>query len=435
MERYLLQISILCVIIIYSANLQTDYSKSIRLQSSQTKDIREGGIYDSCGPHLGQPGFDSINPPRWKQYDSQQTSYMKEVETCVLRFEMWKGHWSMKGGTQKIDTTLGMLDCQEEYGDIQQSLRNWAKQYRRIWFVGNSVLGQQFDVLQCMLDPQATLNRTELSRFFIYDHASDAINRSTIVEADETEQAYLYTHENSSKFLHNESSPSSTSFERVHHGYLFDEQEKTLYETAFPTIIKLATSNDAIVMNAGAHYDHTRMEPMENTLRLIAKESHQTNASIFFIEPIPENWKTSNGMYGGWPRGHKYTGGCHQLNEAQINGEDDIDGVFKMPPLSELSNASMNVYTKLYPELSKTTSNSRLTEIAPKASWRCDLTRSIFGRGSSISKDDKVKLIPIFWQLVVSNVTSNVHEGDCTHRSLSAIVNMNIQMVRHMTKG
>jgi hypothetical protein len=35
----------------------------------------------------------------------------------------------------------------------------------------------------------------------------------------------------------------------------------------------------------------------------------------------------------------------------------------------------------------------------------------------------------------VSNVTSNVHEGDCTHRSLSAIVNMNIQMVRHMTKG
>ena len=408
---------------------------------------------DSCGPNLGQPGFENIDPPQWKQYDRQQSNYMKEVETCVLRIKIWTEHWSRTGPTQHINTTQGMFDCKDgdDYEDIQQSLRNWDKQYRRIWFVGNSILGQQFDVLMCLLDPQATLNRTELSRYFTYDHESDTINQSTVEELKEKAQSKLYTldNDNSAKFLHNQSSPSSTSFERVLHGYLFHDKERTLYETAFPTIIKYATNQDAIIMNAGAHYDHTRMESMENALRFIANQSLRTDASMFFIEPTPETWKTSNGMVAPsslWPRGYKNDNGCLALKEARINGTDHMDGVLKMPPVSELNNASMVVYNKLYPELLKTGNEngnvSHLSHMAPKASWRSDLARSVFrerrsfdgGAGAGASDCCKVKLIPIFWQFAMSNVSTDVHDGDCTHRSLSAIVNMNIQMMRHGSK-
>ena len=80
--------------------------------------------------------------------------------------------------------------------------------------------------------------------------------------------------------------------------------------------------------------------------------------------------------------------------------------------------------------------------MAPKASWRSDLARSVFrerrsfdgGAGTGASDCCKVKLIPIFWQFAMSNVSTDVHDGGCTHRSLSAIVNMNIQMMRHGSK-
>jgi len=425
---------------------------------------------DGCGLHLaaGQTaGFHEQQhntppapaPPHWKPYDSQQSNYMKEVETCVMRISFWTWRWSRVGPRQMIDTTLGMLDCQQDrqqdghghdFEDIQQSLRNWAKQYRHIWFVGDSILGQQFDVLQCMLDPDATLdNHTELSRYFVYNHALDKIDRSTIVQASEREQVKMYAGDDAEQFmlLHNETlaypfsstiNSTGTSFERITHGFLFDKQEKALYQTAFPTLMnKYATSHDAIVMNAGAaHYDHTRMDNMDKALRRIARASRESNTPIFYMEPTPENWKTSNGMFKDIkPR---YNNGCHPLSEARMNGTDSSEGVHQMQPLSELNSASMNIYTKLYPELFIPASNINLAKIAPKASWRSDLARSIFREeGSSstgISGDvSKVKLVPIFWQFAMSkNVSSNVHEEDCSHRSLSAIVNMNIQMVRIM---
>lgn len=424
---------ILLVNISSSSILNFNKPTTIHMKKSKSSRIDEGHHESGgCGVNLGKPGFDHINAPLWKQYNNQQAGYMKEVEACVLKLEMWKGHWSMIGPLQSINTTLGMFDCEEDFMDIQSSLRKWAKQYRRIWFFGDSIIGQQFDVLQCMLDPQATSNQTELSRYFVYNHTSNKVNRTKIIEAGEPEQNTLYMSRNSERFLHNETYPSTTAFERIFNGYLFDEKETPLYVTAFPTIIKYATNEDAIVVSAGAHYNHRRMDLMEKALRHVEKESRRTEASIFFIEPTPENWKTSNGMYGGWPRGFKYEDGCHQLSKARINGTDNTEGVHKNQPLSELNNSSMKVYERIYPEIMQVMNNSELSEVAAKASWRCDLARSIFGGENSISGKVKVKLIPIFWQLALSDISSNVHEGDCTHRSLTAIVNVNIQMMRHM---
>ena len=71
----------------YSESAVPEFNDSMNTKVNDVSS--ENWSKDSCGPNLGQPGFENIDPPQWKQYDRQQSNYMKEVETCVLRIKIW----------------------------------------------------------------------------------------------------------------------------------------------------------------------------------------------------------------------------------------------------------------------------------------------------------------------------------------------------------
>jgi hypothetical protein len=208
-------------------------------------------------------------------------------------------------------------------------------------------------------------------------------------------------------------------------------------------------------MDGGAHYDHSRLEHMNRALRFIANQSLMANATIYYMEPTNEEWLTNNGMFQYPAVGM----GCQQLDSERLDGQGDG---LKSVPLSRLSNASATAVQRLYPELallgSMNFSNGYYEEVALPAYWRSDLARSILlggRRGSSVrvdhyddNKEDQddieqdhgyvrnnVHFVPVFWQLVRSNMTSNRNAKDCTHKSLDATINMNFQLVRAMTKN
>ena len=154
---------------------------------------------------------------------------------------------------------------------------------------------------------------------------------------------------------------------------------------------------------------------MEKALRFIAEQSTKTKAAVFYMEPTPEEWNSSNGMFHGDRRGYS----CHVLTQDQLFGHGNKPG----SSLDQLPERSARVSNKLYPKL--TISNT--TQSLP-AYWRSDLTRSVF----LDSTNHDVKFVPIFWQLVLSNETSNCNRFDCTHKSLSASIFMNLQLLRAM---
>ena len=349
-------------------------------------------------------GLDTYNSPtpHWRPYSKDEFQSYQEVQACTQNIKL-NAKWS----STTLIAVNPMLECEEDDGNITTELLNSIKKYQRIWFVGDSILGQQFNAMQCMLDPNSTTTRSYIpqSQILHFNHSSNSIS----IISDSTRASFHPA-------LGYSNISGVTILERVSWGWKFDSNETKLYNTSFPSLIESATEHDAIILDGGAHYNHERMDLMEKALRFIAEQSTKTKAAVFYMEPTPEEWKSSNGMFHGNNRGAT----CHVLTQDKLVGHSN-----KKPgwSLNQLSERSAHVINKLYPNL--TISNT--TQSLP-AYWRSDLARSVF----LDSTDHNVKFVPTFWQLVLSNETSNCNGSDCTHKSLSASIFMNLQLLRAM---
>ncbi len=61
--------------------------------------------------------------------------------------------------------------------------------------------------------------------------------------------------------------------------------------------MKTLGSNDAIVLNAGMHYDSSRVNFLAKEVNFMANMSTQSTASVFYMEPPLEEWPTSKGVF------------------------------------------------------------------------------------------------------------------------------------------
>ena len=79
--------------------------------------------------------------------------------------------------------------------------------------------------------------------------------------------------------------------------------ESNLYNYDFPEAVQILGPNDAILINAAAHYRPQNGHNLEKALTFIAEQSMSANATVFYMEPTPEDWPTTNshwarGLYG-----------------------------------------------------------------------------------------------------------------------------------------
>jgi hypothetical protein len=92
-------------------------------------------IYDGCG-------LADTAEPNWVNYTEEDHSYLKRIRTCTAGFD--------ERDDEKLRSHLKLtkLLCAVNITEI----RSIVSRYRKIWFIGDSVLRQMYHVMMCMVD-------------------------------------------------------------------------------------------------------------------------------------------------------------------------------------------------------------------------------------------------------------------------------------------
>jgi hypothetical protein len=147
-----------------------------------------------------------------------------------------------------------------------------------------------------------------------------------------------------------------------------------------------------------------------------------------------EEWPSSNGNF---PLACMWICPCEFLGPLRLMGRGNIDGLLRINgtnsveksilPTPTVSNLILN---QLYPDLPWANNNTEncVPDCLP-ATWRMDMARAIL-----IKTENKVSIVPVFWQLYAKGSQSGRATGDCTHKSLDAVLLLNEQVARSMMK-
>lgn len=311
-------------------------------------------------------------------------------------------------------------------------LEDTLKRYRNILFIGDSLVRHQFFTMVCMLDPNAApqhftkyheANGDGAEFHFVYNH-------STTTNTANTNMTNATTVTNLTTSLHYAS-----------YGPSFNRKMRHLYKDAFPWAIGNYTQEDAIVTDTSRHFPSKDIGLYTNVLDYLQDQSINSSASFYYMEPTPEEWATSNGIWAK-PCGWKCT--CRPLDEPKLKGwatpnDPNVDLARNDTKGAHLYVPSFDHFIKLYPNQNRTRAFTThmdpanvtcLPDCAP-ADWRVRSVRSKILHHPN--PKTKFQLVPTYWQLVGrSHHSSATLKGDCTHRSLDAYVMMNEQLIRTM---
>jgi GDSL/SGNH-like Acyl-Esterase family found in Pmr5 and Cas1p len=318
---------------------------------------------DGCGFNGGHPN--------WVPYTHQDYKVLKEILQCDR---------SASEAGQKMDR-LTKLQCTVNVGDSMSSI---VSQFDRIWFIGDSILRQQFWNLICMLSPNIN-KKEEISSIGGYG-----------------DEKWIRT-------THN-----GTILQYTRFGWLFDNEESALYNDAFPEAIRTYTNRDAIIINAAAHYTGRRITTLNRTAHFITDMSFKSNASIFFVEASDEQWPTSNGYFTPSCWGQCQ---CESLTPERILGVGHV---------SQAVNVSQDIPTSPFDFDSALRNDSLCIPNCLPANWRNNLANPVLRNG-------RLAIVPLWRQLVAHGMPhSRLERGDCTHKSSDALIVMNHQLGRSM---
>mmetsp|Transcript_58939 Transcript_58939/g.68870 ORF Transcript_58939/g.68870 Transcript_58939/m.68870 type:complete len:410 (+) Transcript_58939:87-1316(+) len=406
--RIILVLAIFLVVVnvlLFTISFTTTYGKMqnnrfFGTMSSKDSPLRQqyqqrNVTYDGCGldkyPVLTVPKL-----PKWRNYTNEETKRYMEILKYVNQI-------GLDTHTQNIPPPVfSKLSCDKDSPDIKGVIL----QYKRIWFIGDSVLRQVFSVLIAQLFPDANMT-------------------DGVAEGPETNNvAFVYNH-----------SKGSTQLRYSKSGYLWDPNERSLYMNEFQDAIRTSTTNDAIIINRSHHYDHQLGPALQKAVDFIANAT--TDAAIFFIEAPDEQWPTSNGMF---TKACMWKCKCEALNNDRIAGRGTMVDHSKHNSsiIGDLNLHSYQqdkklraFYESMYPQfVIENTSHSLFTTWVPSylpATWKNDMVNPILQKSAP-----HIKIVPIWRQLVARGIEHGRGDGDCTHKSLNAVLAIGEQLLRAM---
>jgi hypothetical protein len=346
----------------------------------------------------------------WSKFTADDVTAFEALQACVKGIPEAKPQDMVRH--QQNVANLTMLQCRLSI--TANEIQSAVKYYETIWFIGDSLLEQQFYIFLCMVDPLMT---------------RDQIHGSGLPGAG-NDGSPLHTIAN--QWTYNHSNGAATKVIYSKSGFQWHRPEANLYVDAFPKAVASLNEKGAIVLDASAHYDAHHFALMERALTFIRDKSLVTNASIFYVEATPEEWPTSNGMF---------TKGCMWLCQCEALGADRIMGrgslsdpkvnLTKTVALLSSGDPPINFFGKFFPDLAFANNTELCIPDCVPATWRSDLARSILNETTN-----SVHMVPVWYQLVAKKSPSGrMPTGDCTHKSLDAVLMMNQQLVRSMIKS
>jgi len=346
--------------------------------------------------------------------------------------------------------------------------------YDAVWFVGDSVQRQTYAAFVCMLNPAAEAENvpgTPPRALHRYKHTlppqllSSATTtgvgtmRNGTVEIGYAQSEpgtgrhkaleqlilrYTGNHPDQASVALNED-PSDKSFAIVTNLAAFHYHCNIpglrgalgLRETARAVVSAAEQANKNVVMQEGFK---TSICQMERTV--------SGRTSVFVMEAADEQWPTSNGVY---------TPSCAWKCQCEALTVDRIEGFGKLEDHSAnkvnisqdalaaapIPMASRDYLASLYPELDFDDEAAKCSPYCVPANWRNDVAIPII-LGATNGSDNiaaprtasSLRVVPIWRQLVSRGQRNSRYEaGDCTHKSLSALIAMNQQLVRTIVRS
>jgi hypothetical protein len=357
----------------------------------------------------------------WIPYTAEQLYRLERTRQCVMKLPNHKGY-------KPVDKTITSLQCKQRISP--KKLSHIVQQHDRIWFIGDSVMRQQYHSLLCMLPRRKSsdpillpLDNDDRDMVAAFPYKPDLGLGLRFENISENESDIAHIH-------------NTTIIRYSRFGKQFGDYRSILYST-FPNAVQTSSAKDAIVMNAGLHYDIKFAQQLVDDVTFIANASLYSQAVIYFMETTDEQWPTSNGMFA---RPCMWKCHCEPLTLDRIKGlgvARDKGPQNVMFSLNDREMPSKEHFDGLYSDYLKNFSsfpqaeNASVEQCVPNcapASWRSDLTNPILGNRLL----SHVQLVPVWSQLVNRGLVHATADGDCTHKSLDALQMMNEQLARSM---
>jgi hypothetical protein len=148
------------------------------------------------------------------------------------------------------------------------------------------------------------------------------------------------------------------------------------------------------------------------------------------MESTPEEWPTSNGMF---TKGCMWTCKCETLDAARMMGRGNhSDPNLHTKDLVTYLKPPTDFFAKLYSDLAFTNNTESCVPDCLPATWRMEFARSILlDETNTTTQRNRAHVVPLWYQLV-GRISALRPVGDCTHKSLDAVLTMNQQLIRSM---
>jgi hypothetical protein len=406
-----LHLGISLIIIVVCKVLMWDPSVTTARTGMTTKtpiqaETRNKTIYDGCG-------LADTAGPNWVNYTEEDHSYLKRIRTCTAGFD------PRDDEALRSHLKLTKLLCAVNISDI----RSIVSRYRKIWFIGDSVLRQMYLVFMCMVDDSFHEDFRHTDKESTYTATFPLTN---------------FKADNSSITTETNDTGNRTWFRYSKFGPSWHGDNKGLFKH-FPIAMRNATREDAIIVDAGHHYHLEKLNLLKEAVSYVTKMSQLTEARVFFVETSDEQWRTSNGMF---VKKFMWHAQCAPLTPSQILGlgvpnEQDLEkanasgfmvNLAPRPTFEDFGEAYPYMFDENKSLMPAYTASSCRPYCLP-ADWRSKIALPLFQ--SNVSR---VHIVPIWKQMVARKLMGTVYHGDCTHRAVDSLIEMNRQLLRAMNQ-
>ncbi|KAL7540504.1 hypothetical protein ACHAWF_006699 [Thalassiosira exigua] len=354
-------------------------------------------VEDGCG------AVGDRRSSRWTALPERVKGEAAAIRTCLLRhgrFDKARA-WATPVGE------VG-LNCSADVA--VEAVRATLSRYGTVWLHGDSVMKQAFYTLACMLNSSVALPWAMAG-----GGGLGKARQKTGLGYDGIEK-FAYRH-----------AGGSTRFIYSRFGALWDT-DANFYKHDFPLAVRTLTPNDAILVNVAFHVLPSKPSGIERAMTFMAEQSLVANATVFYLEPHPEEWPTSNGMF---TKSCPSRCDCERLSDARLSGRGEFarpaNGTVDQKYATSTGKPDAPFFRRLYPD-DRTWENDTegcVPNCLP-ATWRVDFVRTHLARVRH-----RIRVVPIFWQLASrEDGHSGRGRGDCTHKNLYATMLMIFQWIR-----
>lgn len=380
--------------------------------------------------------------PQWVNYTKSDHDFYERTKRC---------NRAINKGEHFVQRAFKKLSCSSS-SQNESALDNFQDiiaSYRRIWFIGDSVLQQVYLSLLCMLDPAFADSKHIFQEHRKVDRVRSKL-QFRVATFPRTDFVSLGTNfSNTSFHVDQDMFPYSSVHPRNKTWLLYswfgrlNGGDLPLFQGDFKRAIEASTKDDAIIVDAGHHYHPPTARKLRTVSSFISTMSASTNASVFFLETGTEEWETSNGQFA---RKFMWRTNCSVLTPTRMAGlgtpspgaVESVSQAVKNFASLAVPPTSYDDFGGLFPHmfdqnrtlLARYHNTSCIPSCLP-ADYKSRMSLPLLQ-----SNQSKVHIVPIFNQLVAKKqLNALLPLGDCTHKSLDTLIEMNRQIFRTILRS